>query len=133
MGDDEILSFLLSRTTVEDDCWVWNGSRKQDYGYYDGKIAHRLVYKLIVGDIPEGLELDHLCRNRPCVNPGHLEPVTHAENVRRGAALRTHCKQGHEFTAENTYRMPRGPRVGARHCRACNRAAVARYSARATS
>lgn len=73
-------------------CWQWTGSiGNLGYGSYGGRpkwLAHRLVYTVIVGPIPEALVLDHLCRNRACVNPMHLEPVTLAENVRRGAASR---------------------------------------------
>ena len=78
--------------------------------------AHRWAYEQAKGPIPEGLEIDHLCRNRACVNPDHLEAVTHAENNRRAAAARTTCRQGHEWTPENTYVWN-----GTRFCRACNR------------
>lgn len=78
--------------TPGDGCWEWTGARqpdgRYDYGmFWDGTRAvraHRFAYELLVGPIPVGLELDHLCRNPPCVNPAHLEPVTHAENIRRG-------------------------------------------------
>lgn len=110
-------------------CWEWTASKNRDgYGKFatgrGGWIgAHRAAYQLIVGPIPDGKELDHLCRNRGCVNPDHLEPVEHKVNVRRGAlgqttAARqrgkTHCPQGHEYTPENT----RMCRTG-RSCRQC--------------
>lgn len=113
----------------EGDCWIWTASvSTPGYGqvYLSGRnrIAHRLVYELLVGPIPEGLNLDHLCRNRRCVNPAHLEPVTQRENLMRGVgtiagqnARKTHCKHGHEFTPENTRRDAKGNR----HCRACAR------------
>lgn len=89
----------------------------------------------MVGPIPEGLSLDHLCRHPWCVNPAHLDPVEHAENVRRGAsgikamaraALQTHCKHGHEFTPENTRISAQGSRV----CRACQNQWQKEYYAR---
>ncbi|MGO3650436.1 HNH endonuclease signature motif containing protein [Agrococcus casei] len=84
--------------------------------------AHRFAYADSRGAIPEGLEIDHLCRNRSCVNPKHLEAVSKRENLARGYAVpainarKTHCKRGHEFTAENTYRWG-----SSRICRACKR------------
>lgn len=103
--------FLLRHITKTDDCWLWTGL-KNSYGYgvvwfrpipnvQIHKMAHRAVYESFVGEIPDGLQLDHLCRNCLCVNPSHLEPVTGSENsARRGNAI-THCKRGHEFTTEN--------------------------------
>ena len=108
-------------TRFEGDCLVWTGNAPHGYGtfWYEGKKvrAHRFAYERFVGRIPEGLELDHLCRVTRCVNPDHLEPVTRAENLRRASwpnARKTHCKRGHEFTSDNTYRW-RGHRV----CRTC--------------
>ncbi len=88
------------------------------------KNAHRAVYEWLVGPIPDGLQIDHLCRNPGCINPSHMEPVTPRENVMRGDtiaaenAAKTHCKHGHEFTAENTYVWPKKP--NSRSCRRCH-------------
>ncbi len=107
-------------------CWNWDVCDNLGYGRAtDGKHrsvkAHRLMYERLVGPIPEGLVIDHLCRNRTCVNPDHLEPVTQSENVRRGNgfsavnARKTHCKRGHPLDGDNLYRNPAGARV----CRTC--------------
>ncbi len=116
-----------------DDCWSWLAGKDQDgYGYFwvgNGRRlcrAHRVAYELLIGSIPKGLELDHLCRNPPCVNPAHLEPVTTRENIRRGVragvvvALRTSCYKGHPYTPENTYGV--GPDRRWRVCRTCRAA-----------
>lgn len=108
-------------------CWIWIGAiNPTGYGavWMDGhaRRSHRVVYELLVGPIPEGLDLDHLCRVRSCCNPDHLEPVTRRENLLRGnpdvqRALATHCARGHEFNASNTYVTP----TGGRRCRTCVR------------
>lgn len=107
------------------ECWIWTGRLEQNYGNYGGRVAHRESYKRLVGEIPEGLELDHLCRRPSCVNPLHLQPVTRAENRRRRYAAMTHCKRGHEFTPENTRLSG-----GSRHCRECDRRRHREYKAR---
>ena len=92
-------------------CWIWQGQINQDgYGRATqmgpknlSTSAHAAAYMVLKGPVPGGLELDHLCRVRACINPDHLEPVTHHENMLRGKqATLTHCKRGHEFTPENT-------------------------------
>ena len=114
-------------------CWFWTGTIHL-LGY--GRVrwmgrqrqAHAVAYELLGGIIPEGMEIDHLCRNRACVNPTHLEPVTHHTNVLRGEAgkylaKRTHCKRGHPFDLLNTRFDKRGSRI----CRTCMRDYQKRY------
>lgn len=122
-------------------CWLWtahlswNGYGWFSFGYRKA-CAHRVAYTYLAGEIPAGLDLDHLCRNRCCCNPAHLEPVTRSENLRRGrngdvirmrAALITHCPKGHAYDAENTYRHPRN---GGRGCLTCRRSASDAYNKR---
>jgi len=135
------------------DCWLWTGSTTRGgYGNChdpDERMAHRWAYKNMIGPIPEGLHLDHLCRVRACVNPYHLDPVTQAVNnsrmdytaflagaprarakenaSRRAKALAaTHCKRGHLFDEANIIWQKKGTRV----CRACQYASIARYQER---
>lgn len=112
--------------TPESGCWLWTGALNgAGYGAVgrDNKVlrVHRVTYELLIGPIPDGLQLDHLCRNRACCNPSHLEPVTNRTNWLRGqhhtaVLLRDGvCRRGHEMTPENTYTRKSGGQL----CRAC--------------
>jgi hypothetical protein len=125
--------FFSRLTEDENGCWNWPLVASNTYGTVfedNGKpwLPHRWSYTFLRAEIPEGLELDHLCRNRVCVNPWHLEPVTHRVNTLRGVGSAAHCKHGHEYTPENTYR---DPKWGKRGCRTCRRAASNRSAATA--
>jgi hypothetical protein len=104
-------------------CWIWAGSSWRGYGRIDRVPAHRAMYELCIGPIPDGLQLDHLCREPGCVNPLHLEPVTSGENTLRGVgacamnARKTHCPRGHPYIPENL--RDRGD--GSRECLVCHR------------
>lgn len=114
--------------TLPNGCWYWTATKsKLGYGQarFDSdklEYAHRIAYRLWRGPIPEGLSLDHLCRNPSCVNPQHLDPVTHRENLLRGRGIAprnaavTHCPHGHEYTDENTV-----VRHGSRYCLICRK------------
>lgn len=120
--DPTIVDRLANKFTVGDGCWVWTAARdRHGYGQvlFGGKMrrAHRVVWEVLKGSQPE-LELDHLCRNPPCVNPAHLEPVTHRENMRRSRwGMTTHCPQGHEYSGRNVRYRPNG----GRYCGECAR------------
>ena len=115
-------------------CWLWNGARdRHGYGRTERTGAHRWVYEQLVGPIPKGLDLDHLCRVHECVNPDHLEPVTRQTNLLRGsrsaaAALRTTCRNGHDLTEPGATCQ----RNGRTRCRECERERGRRASARRT-
>lgn len=140
MIDAILIDRVLSSFEITDGCWPWVG-HITDEGYGDVKRldrayrAHRLVYELVRGPIDIGMVPDHLCRNRACVRPSHIEPVTRGTNTLRGVgptaqhARATHCVNGHPFDDANTY-VWQAPRGTARACRTCNRAAVARRKER---
>lgn len=147
------LARKIKASTVTDDngCWVWQGSLSHNgYGMVTAKTndgrkttrrTHRIMYEEMVGPIPNGLVTDHLCRNRACCNPAHLEVVTQRENLLRGETFNarhanaTHCIHGHEFTPENTIleRRVKGGPVVQRRCRACQKAKRATLSRRSAA
>jgi hypothetical protein len=108
-------------------CWIWHGSRQpRNYGTFKvggfAVLAHKFIWEMMFGPVPEGLELDHKCRVHSCVNPSHLEPVPHKVNVYRGVsfiplqAIQTHCKRGHLLAGENLKKTKKG-----RTCLTCIR------------
>ena len=137
-GGDPLLRFWekCERPDAQGACWIWRCQLNDDgYGVFkvDGTYvrAYRYAYERLRGEVPEGMELDHQCRRRECVNPFHLEAVTHAENIRRGDAgahnrIKTHCRHGHEFSAENT----RIDKQGRRICKPCMRSHQKRFRLR---
>jgi hypothetical protein len=127
--------FLFFRAIPEPNsgCWLWTGSIDRDgYGKFRGALAHRLSFQAFKGTPPNNLTLDHLCRVTSCINPDHLEPVSHKINVLRGMsfsaenARRISCIHGHPFSGDNLYIKSTGKRC----CRACWRRRAAAFKAR---
>lgn len=144
LSERTALDRFFTRVEFTDTCWLWTGSQSHNgYGqfYVDERssfVAHRWLYKRVVGDVPDELQLDHLCRVRLCVNWNHLEPVTAWENVRRSDSginmrTRTHCPQQHPYDEANTKINVRARGVIQRNCRICLRDAARRYRERRRS
>jgi hypothetical protein len=135
-----------SKVNADGVCWEWGGKTdRKGYGQFVVSLgkrgatkstgAHRWAYELLVGPIPEGLVLDHLCKNPRCVCPEHCEPVTQLINVHRGGAgarnaAKTHCPQGHPYEGHNLIRRDNGRSSGNRSCRKCMYESVRRYQQR---
>lgn len=130
-----VARFHTKTTPGPDGCTNWTGKLDNGYGRFwlDGRclLAHRVAWEIANGPVPSGLQLDHLCRNRACVEATHLEPVTVAENVLRGVgitavnAAKTECKNGHQLTGRNLYVR----RDGNRNCVPCQRQNVRNWRA----
>lgn len=120
------------------ECWEWPGRKNtKGYGTYGQKLVHRYVYELIIGEIPKGYVLDHLCRVRHCINPKHLDPVTSKENTRRGLLpkimrerqlAKIQCPQGHPYAGDNLYLVPT---TKVRQCRKCRTIAFKKFKEKA--
>jgi hypothetical protein len=122
-NQESTIERFWNKVLFTSDCWEWQGSvKKSGYGRFHlthslAVRAHRFAYQLMVGEIPKGLVLDHLCRNRSCVNPNHLEIVTIGENVLRGDTFsaknkkKTHCSNGHPLTENNLYKQNNNWRI----------------------
>jgi hypothetical protein len=131
--EDRFIERIKEPFDAHNECWIWTGA-KTGSGY--GQIwldtnrrecAHRIAYEMFVGPIPQGFHVDHLCSNRACVRPDHLGVLTRKENVSQWNNSKTHCRNGHPYDEENTYRKPDGER----RCRVChNRIALASYHRR---
>ena len=126
------LEYYLARIVNNDNgCWEWQGCRNK-FGYGVHKVdetgrslVHRATYELLIGPIPDNLVIDHLCNNKCCCNPEHLEAVTNAVNVSRAQSRKTHCKRGHPLSGNNIDVFD-----GRRCCKACRKKAAAQYRMR---
>jgi hypothetical protein len=127
----ELMERFWKRVEKTETCWNWNGSNVRGYGAFSTRHAvrvraHRFAYEALVGKIPEGLQIDHLCKNTLCVNPAHLEPVTAWVNVMRSSGVaavnsaKSKCPNGHDLSGDNLamYQL----RTGKRTCRICSNA-----------
>lgn len=137
---EDLARFHKGYNVAESGCWEWvkckdvNGYGMIGVGSRVNKSfkvarAHKWAYEMLVGLVPDGMELDHLCRNRHCVNPSHLEPVSHKENIRRGINLnreRFMCVAGHPLSGDNLYLAPSGKR----QCKECQRRRSREYGKR---
>jgi len=136
------LGFWPKVDKTDGGCWEWLASKNiYGYGLYRNRgkqfMAHRWAYEQTIGPIPEGLDLDHLCRNRACVNPAHLEAVDRRTNLLRGETLTarnaavTHCPRGHEYSGDNVRHRLTKRGTPVRFCRACSREKAREQKARA--
>ena len=128
----EITERLWRKVDKTAACWLWTAALDTNgYGQFSvpgkpRKPAHKVVFEMLVEDVPRGLTLDHLCREKRCVNPSHLEIVTAAENTMRGNSMgainkaKTHCKRGHAFTGHNLQDAKKNGKVVGRRCRQCS-------------
>jgi HNH endonuclease len=137
---NDVLARIMAKIRIDQEtgCWEFTGSRNRGRAYgrigWKGRLwlTHRVTYTLIIGPIPDNLEIDHLCKNPPCCNPAHLEAVTRSVNIQRGTQgdwraefelAKTHCPARHPYDAGNTYFTPSGHR----QCRICKAEANLRY------